>query len=96
MWLSGKKPVSVYASHSRSFNRGHGDLEVSALCHFLLEDEIMAGISIDYLRPSRAPTHDDDRIRAVGVHGILEVREGKVYLLSEDSGVQDDIPLINP
>jgi len=31
-----------------------------------LEDEIFASLSIDYLRPENAPSHDDDRMRIVG------------------------------
>ncbi len=81
-WFTGQKFVSVYASHSSKGNQGHGSLEAAALCHFELEDSIFASVSIDYLRPDGASGHGDDRIRAVGTDGILEVIESKVYLTS--------------
>lgn len=80
-WLSGKKFKSVYASHSSLQNHGHGALEVSALCLFQMENELLGSVAIDYLRPDSAPTHDDDRVRIVGTKGILEIRDQKVYLL---------------
>lgn len=75
--------VSVTASHSRVSNGGNGDLEATALMMFEGENGKIASVSADYLRPSAAPTHDDDRIRVVGTKGIVEVRQGKVYLLSD-------------
>lgn len=41
----------------------------------------MASVSADVMRPSSAPTHDDDRLRLVGSEGILEVRGGHVYVI---------------
>lgn len=83
-WISGKKFSEVYARHSRMANKGHNDLEVSAVCGFEMEDEICATVSIDFLRPASAPSHDDDRLRVVGSSGVLEVRGGKVYLIKEN------------
>lgn len=95
-WFGGKKFVSVMASHSAMHNRGHGDLEVTAICHFTFEDEVLGAVNIDYLRPSTAPSHDDDRLRAAGTSGVIEVRSGKVYLISETrSGIQE-LALLDP
>lgn len=85
-WFSGKKFVSVYSSHTNHFNSEHGDLEVTALCHFAMEDEVFASVSIDYMRPAAAREHGDDRIRVVGTKGIVEVRSSEAYLFSEDTG----------
>lgn len=93
-WFSGKKFKSVYASHSRSFNNNNGELEVTAVCNFTLEDEIFATVNIDYLRPINAPTHGDDRIRIVGTKGIVEVMNGKVFLLNQDTDGQIEVPLL--
>ena len=49
--------------------------------------------SIDYLRPQKAPTHDDDRLRVVGTKGILEVRNGKVFLMNDEIDGIREIPL---
>lgn len=92
-WFGNKRFKSVMASHSRSHNRGHGDLEMTAICHFTLEDEVLGAVNIDYLRPSTAPSHDDDRARIAGTTGVIEVRMNKVYLISEQrSGVQELAP----
>jgi predicted dehydrogenase len=83
----------VYAAHSTAHNRGHGDLEVSALCQVTLADEIFASASIDYLRPGSAPTHGDDRVRGVGTEGVIEVAQGAVTLINgEAEGVQHLTP----
>ena len=42
-----------------------------------------ATLNFDYLRPLKAPSHQDDRIRVAGSEGILEVRNGKPTLFCE-------------
>lgn len=50
-------------------------------------------MSIDYLRPNNAPTHDDDRLRVVGTTGIIEVINNKVLLINDEvSGIRE-VPL---
>ncbi len=92
-WFSGERFCSVYASHSRQFNREHGELEVTALAHFTLTNEVFASVTLDYLRPEKAPAHDDDRLRLVGTEGIMEIRDGKVFLLSGEGGGAQELPL---
>ncbi len=69
--------------------------ERAALCRFTMEDGVMASVSLDYYRPSTAPTHGDDRIRCVGTEGILEVRDEKIHLMNKD-GVQTIEPTHAP
>jgi len=95
-WLSGKKFKLVFARHSRLYNNDHGELETTAFCTFVMEDEIFATVNIDYLRPATAPTHDDDRIRIVGTKGILEVLNGKVYLLNDTTKEVSKVSLEKP
>ncbi len=90
-WFSGQAFVSVYATHSAQYNRDHGDLEVAALCHFTLANQIFASASIDYLRPLAAPTHGDDRVRVMGTEGAIEVAGGQVVLINAE-GVQNLAP----
>ena len=93
-WFSARKFISVYSSHSNLFNRGHGDLETTALCHFVMENKVFASVSIDYMRPDTANGHDDDRIRVVGTEGIVEVRERKVYLANKDTEGSMELDLL--
>ena len=58
--------------------------EMAAICNFELEGGIIASANIDYYRPNNIKTHGDDRVRCVGTKGILEVRDGKIYLMNQD------------
>lgn len=93
-WFAGRPFRAVSAHHSRIANDGNGELEVSAQCQFTLDDEIMAQVSLDYLRPAAAPSHDDDRLRVVGTHGVLDVRDGQAILT--DAAGQRALPLPPP
>ncbi|GAB4057363.1 Gfo/Idh/MocA family oxidoreductase [Uliginosibacterium sediminicola] len=92
-WFSGASFRSVSAQHSRAHNGGNGDLEVSAQCLFEMSDEISASLSIDYLRPANAPSHDDDRIRIVGTRGILEVRDQQAFLFNDEAASAQTLAL---
>jgi predicted dehydrogenase len=84
-WFTGKTFNTVYASHSIKNNQGHGELESTALCHFTLQDDVYASVTIDYLRPPTAKTHGDDRIRIVGTKGILEVRHDESTIINNET-----------
>ncbi len=87
-WFSGARFEHVYATHSARSNRDHGELEASALCHFTMSNDIFGGVNIDYLRPGKAMSHGDDRIRVAGTDGVIEVSEGRAYLI-DDQGPRD-------
>ena len=88
-FLSGKAFLNVNAASSAKNNRSHGDLETSASMFFRLSDEIIATAQVDYFRPESALGHGDDRARVVGTKGIIEVRQGKCLLLSDDGKFGD-------
>ena len=53
-----------------------------------------AMINIDYLRPEKATTHGDDRLRVIGSEGVLEIKDsGKRVELISSSHEPFDIPL---
>lgn len=83
-WIGGVKFRSVHASHSCLFNKNHHELEVTAICHFTMEKEVSASVSIDYLRPGSAVSHADDRLRAVGTKGIIEIHDESVYIINDN------------
>lgn len=93
-FLAGRPVESVYALHSSGFNHGLGDLEMTGLVTMKLGGEVLASVNLDYLRPDAAPSHGDDRIRAAGTEGVLEVRSCKVYLI--DGKGEREIPLLTP
>ena len=86
-WLyhfAGRVPFrSVCASHSNAFNKGLGDMEMSATCLFEFETGITATASIDYFRPENPElNHGDDRLRVVGTDGTLEVESGRCHMVT--------------
>jgi Predicted dehydrogenases and related proteins len=88
-WLyffSGKRRFkSVSAFHSAEFNGGHGDLEVSGGALFRFEGGAGAAMTADYLRPENpAAGHGDDRLRAAGTGGVLDVQGGRCRFTSSD------------
>jgi len=86
LWFAGKKVKRVTAAQSSIANGNAGTMEATAICLFEMEDEIVAHVNIDYLRPKEAPTHGDDRLRVAGTKGVIEARliDRKVYLINED------------
>ncbi|MBN1371711.1 MAG: Gfo/Idh/MocA family oxidoreductase [Anaerolineaceae bacterium] len=80
-WLSGQRFESVFATHSAQNNAGYGTMEVSAQMQFVLSGGVAASASLDYLRPSGAPSHGDDRARVAGTLGVIEARAGRVWLI---------------
>lgn len=92
-WFTGASFLSVSARHSRVANKGNGELEVSAQCLFEMSDEICATLSIDYLRPASASTHDDDSLRVVGTRGVVEVRDGLALLSNDEAPGTQALPL---
>ncbi len=95
-WVSGLKYTSVYSVQSSACNRGHGDLEMTAISVLEMEDGCTASIHSDYYRPNGAKVHGDDRLRVAGTEGVLEVRGSKVYLLNAENDGETPLPLLSP
>ena len=91
-WFSRESFVSVHASHTTQHNRGHGDLEMSALCQFTLTNDVFASTSVDYFRPGNAPSHGDDRARVVGTEGVIEVRGGEIFVINSETNGEENLP----
>ena len=83
-FISGKKFLYIDASCSSSGNHGYGDLDITAVGNFILEDNIISTVTVDYLRPPGASSHGDDRLRIVGSSGVAEVMNNKVKLIDKD------------
>lgn len=67
--------------------QSRGTLETAAHALFTLDSGAIASADIDYMRPVGAATHGDDRLRAVGEKGVIEVAGGKVELITEEQTV---------
>jgi len=93
-WFTGSEFRSVRSLHSTERNRGHGDLEVTAVAEFELTGEVFASLAVDYLRPDEAPTRGDDRLRVVGTEGVIEVRDDQVFLVDSEADGRRRLPLL--
>lgn len=87
---------TIFAHHSTTANQGYGDLEVTAQLMMTMENDVCAQVSADYLRPANAATHGDDRVRAAGTHGVIEVRGDAVYLINDQNDGSQPVPLEHP
>ncbi|MBR7105006.1 MAG: Gfo/Idh/MocA family oxidoreductase [Lentisphaeria bacterium] len=84
-WMSGNaKFKTIHAMHDTADNGGNGDLEMTALFTAVMENNVLASASIEYLRPAAAPTHGDDQVRVAGTLGVVEVMHDKVTLITAD------------
>lgn len=92
--ICGFRFKKVFAAHSDKYNGGNGELESSAVCTFVCDGEAIGTVSADYFRPSSSKKHGDDRLRAVGTKGVIEVRGGKTYIIDKDG--EHDLPLEEP
>ena len=90
----GGKCRSVSALQSARANRGHGEMEMTAVLQMELETEVLATVSADFLRPAGGARHDDDRIRVTGTRGMIEVIDGVAWL--ENDLPRRAIPLPEP
>ena len=90
--IGGLRPAVATACGNTACNAGNGTMEASTLSLFACEKGKMASVSADVMRPAKAPTHDDDRLRLVGSKGVLEVRFGKVFVIDEEG--ERELPLV--
>ena len=83
--FTGVRAIQHYGEKSR------GTLETAAHALFTLDSGAIASADIDYMRPAGAATHGDDRLRAVGEKGVIEVAQGKVELITENGTVAPEL-----
>ncbi len=82
--LTGLLPVGCDGRIGTTRVDGRGDIETEAVCRFELSNGAELVTTADYLRPSGAPTHDDDRIRIAGDRGVLEISGGTATVTDRD------------
>ena len=94
-WVSGREYVAVSGHHSKLHRPDYPGMEDAATCLFELDNGGTVVMSFDYLRPTGADTHGDDRLRLLGEKGAIEARgQDYLQLITEDGA--EDVPLENP
>jgi len=87
LWMTGGTLESVTAVQAAQEAPNGVSPETTAQIQLRLNDGMMASVTIDYLNPTAAPRHGDDRIRIVGTEGVLEVLDDHI-ILTNSMGVQ--------
>jgi predicted dehydrogenase len=64
------REVISFASHIGMPHIGEADNVTTSV--FKLDNGGLANLRMDYLRPGKAPSHGDDRLRIAGTKGVLE------------------------
>ena len=80
-WVSGLRYRRLAAIHGRIGSERIKETENHASILLELSNGGSATARLDYLRPSPAPTHGDDRLRLAGTEGVLEARGGESKLM---------------
>ena len=88
-FTTGQRFVRVSGRQGNVCQPDHGSMEDHAVCVFELGGGGTAMVHADYLRPAKADTHGDDRVRLAGSLGVLEVRGGRCGLVTNDQAETD-------
>ena len=79
----------VRARHANVSKPDFGSMEDHCVAMFELDGGATGMVHADYLRPEAAPTHGDDRLRVAGSHGVVEVRDQRCTLITNDTGPRE-------
>lgn len=85
--------ASVTATHSNVSKPDYGDeFEDHCAAVYDLSPAGTAIVHADFLRPAKAPTHGDDRLRIAGSQGVLEIVGNQCLLMTHDQPQRDIAP----
>ncbi len=73
-WTTGLEYTHVTALHGNLGTPYFGETEDTATVLARMTGGVVASARLDYLRPTAAPTHGDDRLRIAGSAGVIEIR----------------------
>jgi len=74
----------------------YGKMEDHVAALFVLSNGGTAIVHADFLRPTAAATHGDDRLRIAGSEGVLEVMGGRCQLITNDEPEIDLTDQVKP
>jgi predicted dehydrogenase len=89
VFASGRRLSAAAGSAGNCSKPDYGSMEDHTVSLFEFEGGGAAVVHADYLRPAKAPTHADDRLRLAGERGVIEVRDERCVLLSADEEPRD-------
>lgn len=96
-WAAGVEYTQVAALHGNLTKTDYPGCEDNGGVLFKLSNGGTGMVNLDYLRPSTAPTHGDDRLRIVGSDGVVEVIScGEKAMLIQEGKAPRELPLEPP
>jgi len=84
-WVGGREFTAAAAFQSNVGAPQAGEMENNVAIIFSLDNRGTASLRMDYLRPTTAPTHGDDRLRIAGTRGVVEYQQAQGVTLMTDS-----------
>jgi len=88
-WVTGRKIAGIFGRQGNLARPDYGTAEDHLAVLMELDNGATAVAHADFLRPAAAPTHGDDRIRIAGSKGVIEARDGKCKLITQEQGETD-------
>jgi len=79
---TGLRYEAVSAHHGNRNSPAYPEMEDFAMMTFLMKGGVPCVITADFLRPSGAGSHGDDRLRITGTEGVVEIRGDDVFLIT--------------
>lgn len=84
-WITGLKYTAALGGLQGNIaKKDYGEFEDHAIVLLKMANGADVVMHMDYLRPAAAPTHGDDRIRIAGSKGVVEVRDEKCVIITQD------------
>jgi predicted dehydrogenase len=84
-YVTGQQFTRVTARHGNVSRKQLPELEDHVVTLYALSGGGTAAIHADYQRPDKAASHGDDRVRVVGSRGLIELRDGRCKLTTNDA-----------
>jgi predicted dehydrogenase len=82
-YCTGRTYARVTATGGNLSQPAYPEMEDHVAALFELDNGGTAVVRADYLRPSGAPTHGDDRLRIAGTKGIIEIMHECCHLVTD-------------
>jgi predicted dehydrogenase len=88
-FVSGRRLLKTFGRQGNVSRPQFGSMEDHTISVFELEGGGSGVVHADYLRPTSAPTHGDDRLRVAGSLGVVEVHDDRCRLMTMDQPERD-------
>ena len=83
-FVTGRRFLRVLGRQGNVSKPAYRELEDYCVALFDLEGGGVGMVHADYLRPAKAATHGDDRLRVIGGNGVIEIRDERCRLTTRN------------